>query len=324
MGYNPSLSSRAIIGRFYNLLSEFMGGDWATRLAMQFPSDQASETYNWLGMVPAMREWGTGRLVKQLRTQGLTISNVLYESTLGIDVDDVRRDKTGQIKVRVAEQARRARAHWRKLISTLINNGQGSTSGLCYDGQYFFDTDHAEGASGAQKNVLTASEVSTLNVGTATAPTAAEMAKAILGVIGYMLRFKDDQGEAMNGDAQKFMVMVAHPQIYAPARAACTDVQLEAGSGAVLPNVLRQSGFSVDCVMNPDLLDTDYTDDFFVFRLDGDTRPFIMQVEQDYKVDAIAEGSETEIRERRHEYGITMIGGVGYGMWQHAAFATLS
>jgi phage major head subunit gpT-like protein len=321
MPYSPDLSSRAIIGRFYKRLQAAYDAGWGPKLGMLFPSDQASETYNWLGQAPAMRAWGTGRLVKELRSFGITITNLIYEATLRISIDDLRRDKTGQINIRINEQAQRAAQHWEKLLTDLITGGATT---LCYDGHYFFDTAHAEGASGTQKNILTASEVSGLDVATATAPTESEMARAILGVIGYMLTYKDDQGEPINGDARNFLVMVAHPQIYGPAMAACTQMQLQAGSGAVQPNALRASGFSVDCALNPRLAAASYTDDFFIFRTDGDTRPFILQEEQPVKIDAIAEGSEMEINDRQHQYGVTAIRGVGYGMWQHAAFATLS
>jgi phage major head subunit gpT-like protein len=322
MPYHPSLSSRAIIGTFYRRLQEAYDAGWARRIAWHNPdSNQEAETYNWLGQAPVMREWGTGRLIRELLTKGLTISNIVYEATERFGIDDMRRDKTGQIDVRIKEMAKRAAEHWDKLLTALI---VGGASALCYDGDYFFGTAHSEGSSGTQANILTSSEVSTLDVGTATAPTQAEMAKAILGVIGYMLTYKDDQGEPINGDARNFLVMVAHPQIYAPAMAACSQVQLEAGSGAVQPNVLTATPFKVDCVLNARIAATSYTDDFWLFRTDGDVKGFITQEEQELKMDAIAEGSELEINTRQHQYGVTAVRGAGYGMWQHAAFATLS
>src|ERR1051325_2608810 len=77
----------------------------------------------------------------------LTIVNKTWESTIRIDADEQRRDKTGQIMVRVNELARRVATHPNKLLSTLISSGASSA---CYDGQYFFDTDHSEGDSGTQ------------------------------------------------------------------------------------------------------------------------------------------------------------------------------
>src|SRR3972149_253695 len=180
------LGSRAIIGKFFAALEAAAGASWVRRIAMMMNSDQESETYKWLGMVPALREWIGGRQAKGFRENGVTIINKTWESTLEILVDWIRRDKTGQIAVRIAELAKRAVEHDAKLLSTIIANGTGSTNGLCYDGQYFFDDDHSEGDSGTQKNLLTATEVPTLNVTTAAAPTPAEAAKALLGVIADM------------------------------------------------------------------------------------------------------------------------------------------
>ena len=166
------LGTRDIIGTFYTRLAQYIGQSWIDRVSREFNSDQESETYRWLGMSPAMREWIGGRQAKGFRTNGITITNKKYEATMDLPVEWIERDKTAQIMVRIAELAQRAGSHWGTLLSTLISNGTGETSGLCYDGQYFFDSDHSEGSSGTQKNLLTNSEVAKLDVTTTTAPTA--------------------------------------------------------------------------------------------------------------------------------------------------------
>jgi hypothetical protein len=314
------LGSRAIIGRFYETLALELGKSWVSRIGMLFSSDQESETYKWLGMVPALREWIGGRLAKGFRENGLTIVNKLFEATLAVKVDDLRRDKTGQIMLRVDELAVRAAAHWASLLSTLIANGTGSTSGLCYDGQYFFDDDHSEGASGTLKNLLTATECPALNVGTAAAPTANEMAEAILQVICYFQNYKDDVGEPFNENALEFLVMVPTTAIYPAALQAVTKNILNTGSGT-RDNPLKETKFKIDVVPNARL---SWTDAFAVFRTDGRVKPFILQEEEGVKMDAVADGSEHAFKNREHLYGVTAIRNVGYGLWQHAAYATLS
>src|SRR4051812_19004368 len=128
------LSSRAIIGSFYARLEQNPGLEWINGVSMRFQSDQPSETYKWLGQVPQMREWIGGRNPKGFRENGITIENKHYEATLEILVKEMRRDKTGQVMVRVNELADRTNDHWAKLLSTLILNG---ASTVCYDGQYF-------------------------------------------------------------------------------------------------------------------------------------------------------------------------------------------
>jgi len=309
------LTSRAIIGEFYNRLDQGDAG-WANRLAMKISSNQASETYGWLGMSPQMREWVGQRQAKDLREYSFRIDNKDHEATLEINVNDIRRDKSGQIMVRVAELAQRTLSYPAKLLSTLIINAE-STVG--YDGQYFFDTDHAEGDSGAQSNDIAVdiSEVPASSHGTTTAPSVAEMQAAILKGIQQIIGLKDDQGEPMNENARSFEVMVP-TALWSVAVAAVKLPVIDGGDSSTIRSL---PGFNIEVVVNPRLT---WTDKFAVFRTDGQTKPFILQEEQPVEVDAIAEGSELEFKEKKHWYGVSWAGNVGYGYWQHATLVTLT
>jgi phage major head subunit gpT-like protein len=313
------LGSRAIIGTFYETLEQAIGNTWIPRLAMEFSSDQESESYKWLGQSPAVREWIGGRLAKGLRENGLTITNKTFEATLKILVDELRRDKTSQILLRIREMADRVAAHPMSLISTLINNGGGATNGLAYDGQYFFDTDHAEGDSGTHKNDLASGDYGVLNVGSATAPTADEMANCIMALLQHFYTFKDDQGEPINEMARQFLVMVP-VNMWGAAQTAVSANLLNTGSGS-RDNPLQKMGVSLDVVANPRM---SATDKFSMYRTDGRAKPFIHQTEEGVSISAIAEGSEHEFKNNEHLYGVKVIRNVGYGMWQHAIRATLS
>jgi len=310
------LGSRAIIGRFYNTLEASFGAAWIGKIGMKFDSDQESEEYKWLGMSPMLREWIGGRQANNLRENGYTIRNKKFEATLELAVDDMRRDKTGQIQVRIDELADRANDHWAKLMSTLIENGEST---VCYDGQYFFDTDHSEGDSGTQTNDLTSADYSELNVTTPTNPTADELADIILKMIQHQYSFKDDKGEPMNEMAKNFLVMVPIPY-WAAALQAITKNNLNTGSG-VRENPLVSDEFSVTLAANARLT---WTTKLAVYRTDARTAPFILQEEQDVTMSAIAEGSEEEFKNDRHLYGVKAIRNVGYGYWQQAVLATLS
>ena len=309
-----TLSSRAIIGEFYNTLQQDIGGLWVTPCSNLFNSDQESETYKWLGMAPAMREWVGGRVAKGFRENGITIFNKTYEATLEVLVDEMRRDKTQQILKRVAELAQRTNAHWAKLLTALIVAGE---SAVCYDGQYFFDTDHAEGDSGSQSNDISN------DITTTTAPTAGEMESGILKAIQAILAFKDDAGEPMNENARRFMVMVPVPFMTAAAAALGSQIIVDAAStGGRMNNIMtlgNVGGFSVELAVNARL---SWTDRFAVFRTDSETKPLIRQEEQGVTVSAIAEGSELEFKENKHEYGVKAIRNVGYGYWQRACLVT--
>lgn len=306
-----TLGSRAIIGRFYQALEQDAGVSWVDPISMLFTSDQASETYAWLGQSPAMREWIGGRHAKGFRDNGITIANKKYEATLEIPLDWMRRDKTGQIQVRIDEMAQRANAHWAKLLTALTEAGE---SAACYDGQYFFDTDHSEGDSGTQSNDIS------VDIVTTTAPTAAEMETAILTATQKIMGFKDDQGEPMNEAARRFVVMVPTPFMAASA-AALNNPIITTGSTSFTNTLVNLGGFSYQLAINPRL---SWTTKFALFRADGGASSFIRQEEEALMISALAENSEEEFKHDRHLYGIKALRNAGYGYWQKACLVTFT
>jgi phage major head subunit gpT-like protein len=248
----------------------------------------------------------------------MSITNIKYESTLEVNVDDLRRDKTGQLRIRISEQARRANAHWASLLSTLILNGP---SAVCYDGQYFFDTDHSEGDSGSQSNKISV-DISALPCavhGSTEVPSREEAVQAILKGVSAIVGFVDDQAEPMNEDAQQFVVLAA-PQnpIYLCLLGGIVSDNLAAG----VPNIIPDSGYNIIAAPNARL--SSWTDRFAIFRTDADVKAFIRQEEEGISVAAKAEGSEFEFDFDKHQYGIKAIRNVGYGFWQEACEVILT
>lgn len=307
------LGSRAIIGRFYATLNAAAPG-WVNQIGFLQPSDQASETYKWLGQVPQLREWIGGRQAKGFSENGLTIANKEFEATLNVFKNEMRRDKTGQVMVRVEELAKRAASHWASLVSTLVNNG---ASGICYDGQFFFDTDHTEGANStnqSNKKTVTVAALAVTNKGSTTSPSAGTMREASLQAVQTILGFKDNENEPLNEDAKEFTLMVP-VTFYSAALAAVGLPTVDVGEGNILNAMATQDSFNFRVVPNVRIT---ATDTFYVFRSDAKIKPFILQEEVPLEMTAIAEGSELEFKERRHEYGVYASRNVGYGMWQQA------
>lgn len=311
------LSSRAVLGMYYARLEANPGLAWVNGVSNLFNSDQASETYPFLGQSPAMREWVGGRQAKGLSANSLIITNRHYESTLEIALRDMRRDKTGQIEARVNEFADRSLTHWASLLSTLILNG---TSTVCYDGQYYFDTDHSEGSSGTQDNDIGV-DISALPAavhGVVTAPSIEEMQQCILKAIAQILGFKDDRGEPMNENAQRFMVIVP-ASLYLTAVAATSVLATAANTNNMNPN--QVAGMVVDVQMNPRLT---WTDSFAVFRTDSPIKGLIRQSETDGAVKLKDENSEFAFDNDAIQVGIDAWRNVGYGYWQRACYVTMT
>lgn len=303
-----SLSSRAIIGEFYARLDQDLGNTWIPGVSREFSSNQESETYKWLGMAPAMREWIGGRQPRGFRANGITIENKRYEATLEVTMDEIRRDKTGQVMARVQELAERTNAHWASLLTSLIVAGESTA---CYDGQFFFDTDHAESDSGSQSNDITN------DITTTTAPTASEMQNSILLATQAILGFKDDTGEPMNENAREFLVMIPVPYLAATAMALGATVIAQSSNNIMALGSL--GGFAYRMAVNPRL---SWTTKFALFRTDGPVSALIRQSEEGVTVDALAEGSEEEFKNDRHLYGVKARRNVGYGYWQKACLVT--
>jgi hypothetical protein len=310
------LSSRAIIGMYYARLEANPGLAWVNDASNIFNSDQGSETYAFLGMSPAMREWIGGRQAKGLRANNLTIVNRHFEGTLEIAKKDARRDKTGQIVVRVNEFADQAQLHWASLLSQLLLDGPTT---VCYDGQYFFDTDHQEGDSPTQSNSISVdiSALPALVHGSVTAPSTEEMQQAILAGIAQILSLKDDRNQPMNESAQAFTVIVP-VGLFLVAAAAVSTIATAALQQNLNPNLI--AGLIVRVQMNPRLT---WTDKFTVMRTDSPIKGLIRQQETEVEIKAKAEGSEYEFDNDAWQFGIDSWRNVGYGYWQRACLVTM-
>lgn len=312
---NNLISSRAISGMYYAVLEQSTGMEWLDAISNYFTSDQPEETYAMLGQVPAFREWIGGRQAKGLRDDFFTIRNKHFEATIEFLLKDLRRDKTGQIRARIAEFAMRGQSHFAKLLSTLIVNGASS---ICYDGQYFFDTDHSEGSSGTLSNSIT-TDISALPAtvhGSTTAPSPEEMQQAILASVSQMFTFVDDQGEPINETASQFLVMVPVGLSQATQSALSMARQAAASTFAV-------ENLQIRAVVNPRLTAASWTDKFATFRTDGSIKPLIRQEETKPSLKVKDEQSEFAFDNDAIQYGLDTWRNVGYGRWQGAVLNQL-
>lgn len=109
------------------------------KVAMVVPSNTKQEVYAWLGTTTRFREWAGDRVIQNLSTHDFTIKNKSFENTIGVDRDDIEDDAIGLYSPTVGQLGQDAKTHPDELVFALMKNG---FTGKCYDGQYFFDTDH--------------------------------------------------------------------------------------------------------------------------------------------------------------------------------------
>ncbi|WP_428568703.1 MAG: Mu-like prophage major head subunit gpT family protein [Solidesulfovibrio sp. DCME] len=120
------------------------------KVAMTVPSTKAQEVYPWLGKTTTFREWVGDRVVQNLASHDFTIKNRSFENTVGVDRDDIEDDSLGVYSPLFTQLGQDAKTHPDTLVFALLAAGFNTA---CYDGQYFFDTDHPVGAQGQEQSV---------------------------------------------------------------------------------------------------------------------------------------------------------------------------
>ena len=112
--------------------------DWQ-QIAMTVPSSTSEEEYGWLDKMPGMREWIGDRVIKGITTSGYRIRNKDWEQTVEVERNDIEDDKYGVYSSYMTAMGVAAARHPNELVFGLLAAGFDTP---CYDGQYFFDTDH--------------------------------------------------------------------------------------------------------------------------------------------------------------------------------------
>lgn len=316
-----NITERSVLGMFYERLQQNIGTSWVDAISTPIiNSDQDAEDYGWLGMVPQLSEKRGEKKYSQLRETEWNVKNVEYQGGIAIPKKHVLYDKTGQVRVRVNELADRSQAHWVSLIAPLIIAGEAA---LCYDGQYFFDTDHSEGSSGAQSNSVS------YNVTTTTAPTATEMIDAILAGVQSILDFKDDRGEYVNENMTEFLILCGTPFLGAGLRA-LSQSNVGGGDTNIL---LEQDSFRLRVQASPRF--SSWTTKFAVIATQGDQKAIIRQQRnpnQDaggYDVDGMLMQmlwTDSEHYKKHDEclVSVETERAAAYGDWKKASLVTLT
>ncbi|MFA5864476.1 MAG: Mu-like prophage major head subunit gpT family protein [Phycisphaerae bacterium] len=293
---DTGLTTTALKGNFFSALKA-ANPVWR-EVASVVNSTGPTENYRWLGTVPQMRQWGTGRLATGLRSESYGVENQKYEATIEVDRDELSDDQLGQIVVRIRELARRAATHPDKLLADMLEHGadSGYTS---YDAATFFSASHSSGDSGTQSNLVT------LDITTPSTPSADEFAATYQAAVEKLLTIKDDQGEPMNSDLGKLIVLVPANLWY---RAK------EALTAQVLSSTTNVLAGEASVVVFPRLTSTDR---WYLIRTDVEVRPFIFQDREPLEFTTLAEGSEESFKREKYLYGVRARYALAYGYWQY-------
>lgn len=121
------------------------------QFTLTVPSTTAQEVYAWLGSTTRFREWLGDRVIQNLGTHDYTIKNKTFENTVGVPREAIEDDTYGIYTPMMAQLGQDAAQHPGELVYELL---AGGFTGIGYDGQPFFDTDHpVTNAAGAETSV---------------------------------------------------------------------------------------------------------------------------------------------------------------------------
>jgi phage major head subunit gpT-like protein len=169
-------------------------------------STHQSEKYALAGRPAYPREWIGPRESNRIAEATYELTNQKWEATLQIPNDDIADDTTGMLMTRVREMGAYSNIHRDELVlKTVIDAG---TTATCYDGQYFYDTDHTfpEGDyTTSQDNDKTGTAA------TGTAPTVLEFITSLRTCIEALIAYKDDKGLPINPNVMGSLLLEGPP-----------------------------------------------------------------------------------------------------------------
>ena len=281
---------KTIFMKAYNTQAEAMDHE---KLLTNVTSGARSEKYGWLGAIDEMKEWIDERQITSMIDNSYELENVDYENTIGIDRNTFLDDQDGMIKVRIGDLAKKAKVHSRKLMFEQI-----VANGLCYDGQNFFDSDHAEDVSGAQNNIL---------AGTSAAPYVVATFKAdFISARAMMLAFKDSKGNPYNEGVSNFIAVIP------PSLQGVAEETFNASMIASTTNTLKGAAQ----ILISSRLPVD--EDWYLFEYSGPVGPFIWQIRSAVEFELRGKGTEAFFMRKKIYAGVDARYALGYGLWQKA------
>jgi len=267
------------------------------KIAMRVPSTTSQNIYAWLSKFPKMRKWVGDKHIKSLEAYKYAIVNDDWEATVEVDRNDIEDDQLGMYGPQAQMAGQSAAQLPDEIVMDLVNGGFAN---LCFDGQYFFDTDHlVSGASVSNK----------LTVALSVANQAAAIA-SYGAARTAMLKFKDDEGRPLNVIPR---ILLVPPALESVALAMVNNDRLTDGAA----NLYKGTAEVV--------VDARLTSDTAWFLLDTSQpiKPFIYQ---ERKAPVFVEQTSTEnddvFNRKKFKYGAEARAAGGYGFWQLAIGST--
>jgi phage major head subunit gpT-like protein len=103
------------------------------------PSATKENLYHWIAQLPGMKEWVGEFMLENVSLRDYTVRNKIYKEAIKLDKWDVKNDQHGAFSP-IVDAFGQAVRRWPDEVMAAVAEAGKSTN--CYDGQWFFDTDH--------------------------------------------------------------------------------------------------------------------------------------------------------------------------------------
>lgn len=267
------------------------------KIAMKVPSSTGSNLYAWLSAFPKMRRWVGDKHVKNLQAYTYTVVNEDFEATVEVDRNHVEDDQMGIYEPQAKMAGFSAKQLPDEIVYELVNGGFVSR---CYDGQYFFDTDHPVAGQSV-------SNMGTKPLSVATLEHAQDSFGAACTV---MQEFKDEDGQPISVMPN---VLLVPPALRDTARRMMTSEKLEDGQANPYKG-------AAEVVVEPRL-----TSRTAWFLLDT-SKPVLPFIYQERKAPVFVQQIDPEaddvFNRKKYKFGAEARAAGGYGFWQLAYGST--
>lgn len=273
-----------------------------SKIATEIPSETESNVYPFLSMIPTYKEWIGPRQINNVAARAFTVPNKHWELTLGIDADKFNDDTYniyGPMMPAIAQQV----AEWRdRELARVVEAG---TSQLCWDGQYFFDTDHPVDPDNSGAGV----NVNKLVGATYDIAVADPLAPYALARAAQMLWKREDNLQlGIMGN----LIMV-HPNEEKYARQICAASLTAQAIGSAAAGVSNVFAGACDYIVNPYLTVTSGRP-WYLLATNRGINPFIWQNRQAPNLVPRTNMTDDNVyRMKRFEWGIDERGAASYG-----------
>ena len=261
------------------------------KTTMKVPSGSSQNDYTWLSRFPRMRKWLGDKVIKALEAFKYTVVNDDWEATVEVDRNDIEDDNLGIYAPQAQEAGYSAKQLPDEIDADLKNN---SFTNLCYDGQYFYDTDH-EVAGGSVSNKGTAA---------LSAATKADAAGSYGAARQAIMEFKDDEGRPLGLIP---VLLEVPPALEATGRILCENPKLEDDK----PNPYVGTA---TLLVNPRLTSSTA---WFLHVTNRPLKPLIYQERKSPEfVQQTTPDSDNVFMRKKFRFGAEARAAGGYGLWQ--------